>query len=180
MATHTATAMSVPAAEDLGATELIELILATHHAFANDAFGRIGELAPVVVARHGGRDSRLAQLLDDLTLLKDEMLMHMLREERVLFPVIRDIEASPDSGEAEVGAMLGPLVCMKREHGFIDEMFGKCRALTDGYTAPEFADDDYRELLSLIGSLDADTVEHVRKEERLLFARAMELAPPVR
>lgn len=169
-----------PAADLPPATALIELILATHHQQARSLLERAGALAPRAVTEAGPRDPRLVQVLENLRLLTDEMLAHMNREEAILFPVVRAVESDPGSGEAEVGAMLHPVVCMKREHGFIDELLGECRRLTDDYSPPPWAGATHRELLANLAAFEADTREHVRKEEAELFPLITALAPPVR
>lgn len=168
------------AVEDLSATALIDLILATHHAYARKVLGRAAALAPAVVARHGERDPRLAELAGAVDLLAREMESHMLREEAMLFPIMREVEADPDSGECEAAAMLGPLMCMKREHGFIDEMMARCRSLTDDYASASWSDAEHRALLDALRGFESDTGEHVRKEEDILFRKAMRMIPPVR
>lgn len=190
--TMTATAASTPTAsrapgaqptlrpEDLSASDLIDLILETHHVYVRGILERIMAATPVVTAAWHDRDPRMARVAEAIALLENEMLSHLLREERVLFPIVKDIEAEPESSDAEVGAMLGPIICMKREHGFMDELFGELRTLTDGYVAPAGAEEAYRNLLADLAAFEADTVEHVHKENDILFPKAMEMAPPVR
>lgn len=162
------------------AAALIDLILATHHAYARDVLARASALAPAVAARHGARDPRLAALAGAVQGLAAEMESHMRREEAMLFPILREVEADPEPDECEAAAMLGPLMCMKREHGFIDETLAGLRRLSDDYRPASWSDAEHRALLEALAGFEADTREHVRKEEDILFRRAMALIPPAR
>jgi regulator of cell morphogenesis and NO signaling len=161
------------------ASALIDTILATHHGLARELAGRIGQLAPAVAAAHAALDARLTEVAGTCALLEREMLTHLQREETVLFPVIRELEAE-GADEGDVGMLFSPIVCMKREHLGIDELFAGLRSLTDGYTPPAWASADHRALLATLAAFEADTVEHVRKENDELFSMASDLVPPVR
>jgi regulator of cell morphogenesis and NO signaling len=168
-----------PAALPAPASALIDTILATHHVAARQLAGRIDTLAPVVAAAGAATDARLAEVATTCGLLAREMLSHLQREETVLFPVIRDLEAG-GADEGDVGLLFSPIVCMKREHNSIDGLFARLRALTDGYLAPAGASADHRALLAALLAFEEDTIEHVRKENDELFPMASDLVPPVR
>jgi regulator of cell morphogenesis and NO signaling len=150
---------------------LIDTILATHHGLARELAGRAGSLAPAVAAADAARDARLTEVAGTCALLEREMLSHLQREETVLFPVIRELETE-GADEGDVG--------MKREHLGIDELFASLRSLTDGYTPPAWASADHRALLATLAAFEADTIEHVRKENDELFPMASDLVPAVR
>jgi regulator of cell morphogenesis and NO signaling len=158
---------------------LIDTILATHHELARELAGRIGSLAPAVAAADAARDARLTEVAGTCALLEREMLSHLQREETVLFPVIRELEAE-GADEGDVGMLFSPIVCMKREHLGIDELFASLRSLTDGYAPPAWAGADHRALLAALAAFEADTIEHVRKENDELFPMASDLVPAVR
>jgi regulator of cell morphogenesis and NO signaling len=69
---------------------------------------------------------------------------------------------------------------MKREHRFIDDIFGEHRTLTDGFTPPAWASERHRQLLADLDRFERDTYEHVHKENDQLFPLADSLVPPVR
>jgi regulator of cell morphogenesis and NO signaling len=162
------------------AARLIDTILATHHVLARELSGRIPALAAVVNAEAGQRDPRLAQVADTCDLLKREMLSHLEREEQVLFPLIRELEAEGGGDEGDFGLLFSPIVCMKREHRFIDDIFTELRTLTDGFTPPAGASDRHRALLADLDRFERDTFEHVHKENDELFPLANDLVPAVR
>ena len=95
--------------EDWNATDLIDLILATHHVFTRDILERIGAVAPKVVAEWQDRDPQLLKALEAINSLNEEMLLHMQREERALFPIVKEIEAADDVSEGDAHAIASSL-----------------------------------------------------------------------
>lgn len=162
------------------ATRLIDTILATHHVLARALATRAAALAASVAATAGARDARLPQVADTCDLLKRELLSHLEREEQVLFPLIRELEAQGGGDEGDFGLLFSPIVCMKREHRFIDDILTELRALTDGFAPPDWADEPHRRLLADLDRLERDTFEHVHKENDQLFPLANDLVPAVR
>lgn len=179
MATAAAETATLDTAGQRPAAALIDTILATHHELARVLAARIGALAPTVATTGARLDGRLTEVADTCALLEREMLSHLQREETALFPVIRELEAE-GADEGDVGMLFSPIVCMKREHNGIDELFARLRYLTDGYQAPVWASDDHRDLLATLAAFETDTVEHVRKENDELFPMASDLVPPIR
>ena len=74
-------------------TQLADHIESTHHAYLKEELPRLVEMADRVATKHGWRDARLAELAGVVRDLAGEMLSHMQKEEVVLFPLVRQIEA---------------------------------------------------------------------------------------
>ncbi len=156
---------------------LLDLILDTHHVFARDALSRMVEYAAAIPLADLQRDERLPKVQEAVSGLSDEMLTHMHREESMLFPVLRHLAASTDLSAVDIEIILPPIECMQREHGFIDEMLDYLRQLTDGFQPPAWATPEHRGMLDELAAFFTDTTEHVRKENEILFPRALGLAP---
>jgi len=165
-----------PLPADLPIPALLDLILDTHHIYARDALPRMQERAASIPTADLQRDERLAKVREAVDALSDEMLTHMHREESMLFPVLRQIAVSPEVSPVDMEIILPPIECMQREHGFIDELLEYLRQLTDDFQPPAWAVPEHRELLDELAVFAADTTEHVRKENEILFPRALGLA----
>lgn len=161
---------------DLAIPALLDLILDTHHAYARDALPRMQERAVSIPTADLQRDERLAKVREAVDALSDEMLTHMHREETMLFPVLRQIAMSTGVCPVDMEIILPPIECMQREHGFIDELLDYLRQLTDDFQPPAWAVREHRELLDELAMFAADTTEHVRKENEILFPKALGLA----
>ena len=167
---------SQPTPDELPIPALLDLILDTHHVLARDVLARMQECAAAIPPAELLRDERLPRVLEAIAAVSDEMLSHMHREEAMLFPVLRQIAASGEADAADMEIITPPIECMQREHGLIDELLEYLRQLTDGFQAPAWAAPEHRELLEELATFAADTAEHVRKENELLFPQALALA----
>jgi regulator of cell morphogenesis and NO signaling len=128
------------------------------------------------VARvHGPSDPRLAEVEERFGAFARELAHHMEKEERILFPALRALEAEGRAEGFHCGSLASPLRVMRDDHAGAEEALQALRALTDGYAPPEWACGTYRSLLEGLRDLDADLAVHVRKEEDLLFPRALAL-----
>ena len=67
----------------------------------------------------------------------------------------------------------GPIACMENEHDMATRTLQKMRELTDCYTAPLQANATWCEMLEGLTALDRDLREHMYKENKVLFPRAL-------
>ncbi len=175
-ATDTTTRAGEKAPEALSLTALIDHIELSHHAYVRATLRRLDELTEQVCGEDGRGQPQLRDLREGFNVLAQEMVMHLLREERILFPIIREADAGQlQPGELE--AMLGPTACMTREHDMIDEILAYLRGVTEAYAPPAEIAAGYAQILAELAGFEADTREHVRKENEILFPRALALVP---
>ena len=101
--------------------QLIDHIVATHHAYVKRELPRLATLAQKVVNRHGETQVHLPAIQEALAQLDEELTHHLGKEEQVLFPYIARLEAALVSGsvlpEACFGNITNPIAMMTREHG---------------------------------------------------------------
>ncbi|MCB8931803.1 MAG: iron-sulfur cluster repair di-iron protein [Fimbriimonadaceae bacterium] len=140
-----------------------------HHGFLRQALPRLSMLAAKVAERHGERDPRLVKVRDIFEEFRAELESHMLKEERILFPAIRSLEAGqPSHGVA------GPIEVMHAEHDHAGADLAAMRGLTDEFRPAADACNTHRALLHALAELEADMHQHVHKENNILFPRAIE------
>jgi regulator of cell morphogenesis and NO signaling len=130
-----------------------------------------------VAAVHGAQHPEMIVLRDLFADFKAEMELHLLKEERVLFPYIRLLENGAEKDApvcfSDVG---GPIRMMLFEHENAGEDLRKMREVTSDYTLPQAACNTYRLLFHKLQELEEDVHLHMHLENNLLFPRAMELA----
>lgn len=80
--------------DSLSLSELAEHIESTHHAYLRQELPRLDMLTEKVARVHGKKDERLIAMRQAFVDLKNELEPHMLEEEQVLFPLIRQLESS--------------------------------------------------------------------------------------
>lgn len=156
-------------------TGLADHIEGTHHAYLKTELPRLGALTTKVAAVHGEHDTRLAEVRDTVAGLAAEMSQHMLKEEQILFPMIRQLEASQAVPAFHCGSVANPIGQMEREHDQAGVALVQLRTLTDGFTPPAWACNTYRAMLDALAGLEHDLHQHVHKENNILFPRALAL-----
>ena len=74
-------------------TQLADYIVATHHAYVKKEMEPLMGYLQKIVAKHGDRHPEMHKVLALFTSIKEEMELHMQKEELILFPRIKEIEA---------------------------------------------------------------------------------------
>lgn len=158
-----------------GIADLADRIEREHHDRLKAELPRLEALAGKVARVHGPADPRLVELHERFRAFAEDMALHMEKEERVLFPALRELEAAGHARVFHCGSLASPILAMRDDHAGAEEALKTFRDLTGDYSPPEWACGSYRALLDGIRDLDADMAVHVRKEEDLLFPRALAL-----
>src|SRR5690606_19143685 len=103
-----------------------------------------------------------------------EMESHMMKEEQVLFPMIRQLESSVSAPEFHCGSIRNPIRAMEHEHDSAGEALGEFDRLSGHYAPPPDACNTFRAMLDGLRELELDMHQHVHKENNVLFPRALE------
>jgi regulator of cell morphogenesis and NO signaling len=146
-----------------------------HHGFLVRQFLRLERLLPRVEAAHWPRHgAMLAQLWDTFDALKQLVQSHLAKEEQILFPTIRRIEAAGTRavGEVRAPALARMLRELRSEHEAIRSMLRQWRQITHGYRLPTNACGAFRALYDGLRAVELDLNEHLGLEEDVLFPRA--------
>jgi regulator of cell morphogenesis and NO signaling len=156
--------------------DLVAHITATHHVFIRTESPRIEALAAKVVGVHGKNHVELAQVKQIFSALNEELTVHLMKEEQILFPFILRMEESFVAGESAPPAMFGtvmnPIRMMMNEHDGAGEALRSLRHVTSDYKVPDDACISYRTLYQALQDFEADLHQHIHKENNILFPRA--------
>ena len=160
-------------------TELIAHIINTHHKYTREEIARLGPLFDKVCNVHGPKHPELADLRHNFRALAQELTVHMMKEERVLFPFIERMEEATIAGEpilpAPFGSVNHPVTMMVHEHDSAGNILRSLRALSGDYTPPPQACTSYRTLYSALAEFERDLHQHIHLENNVLFPRAIEM-----
>ena len=166
-------------AEPLAA--LIRHIVSVHHEYLKLELPRLQKRLEAVYAAHRERDSAtLAPLPGIFFMMKEELELHMHKEERMLFPAIEDLERAARNGRATVfpfGSLANPIRVMLAEHESAGGSLERIRAITKNYELPAHACETYKALFKGFEALEQDLHMHIHLENNILFTRAMALQP---
>jgi len=157
--------------------DLITHITSTHHVFVREESPRIAALAAKVVGVHGKNQPELLQVQAIFSALAEELRVHLMKEEQVLFPYVLLMEESTLAGEPAPPAMFGtvvnPVRMMMQEHDGAGEALRSLRSVTNEYTLPADACISYRTLYDALRGFEADLHQHIHLENNVLFPRAV-------
>ncbi len=148
-------------------TELTTHIESTHHIYLKEALPRLTALMEKVCQAHSSRHPELKPLQAVFENLRADLEPHLLKEERVLFPLIRKLER--DSLGLKMKAAEGPVRVMRQEHDRVGELLKQMRILANGYVTPDDGCQSFQLLYTELKKLEEDTHLHSHKENNLLF-----------
>jgi regulator of cell morphogenesis and NO signaling len=154
---------------------LIGHIVATHHTYLRRELPRLADLMAQVVAARGDAHPvvhRLASLLAELT---DDLMPHLAKEEKVLFPLAIELLGAVEPTTVHCGSVLNPIRVMNVEHDRVGELLTSLRSQTDSYRPPADACPTWRALYAGLADLEADIHAHVHLENNVLFPALIDL-----
>jgi regulator of cell morphogenesis and NO signaling len=168
---------SVPGESWLAAPlwELCEHIERTHHDYLQRELPRLHAIIEKVVKAHAENHPELLQVQAAFAELRAELEPHMMKEECILFPSIRYLEANGKPMRFPFGSLANPIRVMVSDHDHAGDALARIRELTCNYVPPKGACNTYRVMLEGLSTLEHDMHQHVHKENNILFPRAVEL-----
>jgi regulator of cell morphogenesis and NO signaling len=159
----------------MSAGELADHIVESHHVYLRQELPRLSELIDKVVAAHSARHPELVTLCNTFSELRQELELHMIKEERVLFPLVKQLEAARAPFAIHCGTVENPIRVMEHEHETVGSALQRIRELTHNYQAPADGCASFKALYDGLASLESDLHRHIHKENNILFPKAAAL-----
>ena len=158
--------------------ELTQHIRTKHHRYVREAIPRTQALADKVAAKHGGSHSEVSDVAKLFAQVGREMIMHMQKEEQILFPYIDALERAAQTHAAVeppfFQTVKNPIHAMMQEHDKAGNLLREIRGLTSDYTPAANACTSLKALYEDLREFEADLHEHIHLENNILFPRAVE------
>ena len=158
---------------------LIDHIVTVHHGYVRAALPRIAGSLATLQEAHGAKHPELARVASTFDQVSADLGQHMLKEEQVLFPYVRDLaehaEETCGTLQSPFGTVQNPIRMMEREHRAVADELDTIRELTDGYTAAEDGCTTYTVCMAELARFEQDLHRHVHLENNVLFPRAIRL-----
>lgn len=156
-------------------SDLCDHIEARHHAYLKAELPRLHAMIRKVAAVHGDKHPWMHEVRSVFDELHAEMQSHMMKEEHVLFPIIRRLERGESNAAFHCGGVANPIRVMEHEHDSAGGALSRMRQLSSDYTPPEGACNTFRAMLDGLRELEEDMHQHVHKENNILFPRALQV-----
>ena len=166
-------------AANLPVDRLIDHIVTLHHGYVREALPRISGYLRKLVQVHGMRHAELALVAAAFERLALELSQHMIKEEQVLFPYVRDLAERGDDvcvrGMSPFGSVENPIRMMEREHRDAGDELRMIHELTSDYTAPADGCATFSVCMAELKAFERDLHRHIHLENNVLFPRAIAL-----
>jgi regulator of cell morphogenesis and NO signaling len=160
-------------------THLTDHLVNQHHEYVRANLDLIQQYADKVAQVHGPQEPSLPKIAQLFLEAAGELTIHMRKEELVLFPYVKKLEAADKQGahapEAHFGTVKNPIAMMEDEHETVGEIFKSIAKLSDNYSPPEWACNTYRVLFAKLKEFEEDLHLHIHLENNILFPKAAEL-----
>lgn len=144
--------------------ELCDHIVSAHHAPLRRKLPRLSETLATVVRVHGDDDPRLQTLARLFDGLAHDLLEHLDREERLLFPACVALETGDEAVDRT--SLLSEL---EDDHADVGGTLRALRELADGYRVETARCGTHRALLEGLAALERDLHLHIHEENNVLF-----------
>ena len=156
---------------------LINYIEKKHHRYVRTQLPVMQEYLEKICNVHGKNHPELLEIKELFAHSAMEFMVHMQKEEKVLFPYINklvDIAMLKDAPiSAAFGSVQNPIANMLQEHETEGERFRKIKALSNDYTMPADGCNTYRVTYSLLQEFENDLHLHIHLENNILFPKAI-------
>ncbi|MGZ3753660.1 MAG: iron-sulfur cluster repair di-iron protein [Mucilaginibacter sp.] len=158
---------------------LSDYIVNTHHRYVADNTTFIHELAQKVARVHGERHPELVQVAQLFSNIGKDLTLHMVKEEKILFPFIKELAHIYKTGgkvpAADFGKVSVPIQVLDAEHEQVGGDFETIRTITSNYQLPADACTSYTILFKKLEEYENDLHRHVHLESNILFPKAIQL-----
>lgn len=153
---------------------LIDYIIENHHSYVKNEIPEILRLLAKTVAAHGENDIELVTIHEKFNLLSEELLNHLEKEEKELFPwikeLIRNVDLNPLSHEP-----YGKLRLFEIEHEGAADIIKSIRFLSNNYTPPAHSCPTYIITYKKLKAFDEDLMTHIHLENNVLFNKVNDI-----
>lgn len=159
--------------------KLVDHIEKKHHAYVEAKIPIVKEYLDKIEAVHGRKHPELIEINRVFKEASGQLVMHMKKEELILFPFIRKMAKAKREhikiSKPSFETIKNPIGQMDEEHDFEGEAFRKIAALSNNFQLPKDACNTYRVAFGILEEFEDDLQLHIHKENNILFRRAIKL-----
>lgn len=141
-----------------------------HHDYYRRELPRLAGLLEAVAANYSESHPDTRELDGTFKRFRSGLETHIEREERELFPMVRELAASRRTADSR--ELPGLINSLERDHDAVDAQLLRLRELTHGFVAPANVCQTYQSLLDGLWELEMNLHQNVYEENRYLFPRA--------
>ncbi len=158
---------------------LAEFIVQTHHSYVRKQLSEICAVSFKVCSVHSEAHPELVMINRLVNTLESELSAHLLKEEKVLFPYITQIQKRSEdpnySPSTDFDSVQVPIQIMLMEHESAGEIIDEIKSLNKNYSLPDDACNTFSYFYTLLSDFEKDLKIHIHLENNILFPKAIEM-----
>ena len=155
---------------------LVDYIINQHHTYVAENIPLIIQYSDKVANVHGENYPETVEINRLFHMVAAELQAHMQKEERILFPYVKQLVGAKKAGMpmpvAPFGTVNNPIKMMEEEHETAGDIFKQIAKLSNNYTPPLAACTTYRVLYAKLQDFETDLHKHIHLENNILFPKA--------
>lgn len=155
---------------------LADYIVNTHHSYVRKTLPELRGYAAKVARVHGSRHPELLAIHQLVEEVNAELSSHMIKEEKVLFPYIKELVAAANTQPTHAthfGTVQNPINMMEMEHEMVGNFMQEIRTLSNNFSLPDDACASYSLLYRMLDEFENDLHIHIHLENNILFPKAL-------
>jgi regulator of cell morphogenesis and NO signaling len=155
---------------------LIDYIVNTHHKYIKASIPILLEYTSKVAKVHGANHIEAIAISELFKQATEELESHMMKEETVLFPYIKNIAANSNVSteiHCSFGSISNPIRVMEHEHETVGNIFKTIRELSNDYTPPLDACTTFKLSYLKLQEFENDLHQHIHLENNILFPKSI-------
>lgn len=144
---------------------LIDYIIQVHHSYVKESIPRLTGLLDKTCRAHGEEHPELIKIRENFQTLALELLEHLEKEEKILFPEIKH------SGLDQHTPLQIVLDDVAEEHRAAGDLIKSIRQLARNYAVPEDACTTYTLTYKKLEEFERDLMQHIHLENNVLLKK---------
>lgn len=157
---------------------LIRYIINVHHSYLKKSLPDTMEILKLFAEGHVKKYPYMLQVLDFFEMLKEELMLHIKKEEETVFPYLfrlADVYERNAHTRLPVKMPHRPPEIVLYEQQVFPPLFMRIKTLTNGYIPPERACVNHIVVLSKLKELEASYAEYMHLENDILFEKILKI-----
>lgn len=158
---------------------LVDYIMNNHHQYVRRMIPVISLHSDKVASVHSSNHPETIRIADLFHEVREELESHMMKEERILFPQIKQMVLTKNENSEffppPFGTIQNPIRMMEHEHTSAGDALYHIRELSKNYSHPEDACNTFKALYSELKEFEEDLHKHIHLENNILFPKSIEL-----
>ncbi len=150
---------------------LCDYIVNTHHKYVMKTLPELVSYTEKIASVHANGHPELIEVADMISRINIELTEHLNREEKVVFPLIKEIF---NNGSVNTGnKLISEIAVLSGDHESAGGAMDRIKLLTSGYKVPADGCNTYKVALNLLNTFEDDLHIHVHLENNILFPKAL-------